>query len=73
VKFDSSLLVVVAIFGVAYFLLKVFLFDRLLPRCGHMGQVWCPATLLPALLEVLAAAPGTHAEPPAPSSPRPGL
>jgi len=30
VKFDASLLVVVAIFGVAYFLLKVFLFDRLL-------------------------------------------
>ena len=29
-KFDASLLVVVAIFGVAYFLLKVFLFDRLL-------------------------------------------
>ena len=29
-KFDTSLLVVVAIFGVAYFLLKVFLFDRLL-------------------------------------------
>src|SRR4029079_19363250 len=30
VKFDSSLLVVVAIFGVAYFLLKVLRFDRLL-------------------------------------------
>jgi len=46
---------------------------RLLPRCGHMGQVWCPETLLPALFEVLAAAPGTHAEPPAPPSPPPGL
>ena len=32
-KFDASLLVVVAIFGVAYFLLKVFLFDRLLRTC----------------------------------------
>jgi len=42
---------------------------RLLPRCGHMAQVWCPETLLPALLEALAAAPGTHAEPPAASQP----
>jgi len=30
VKFDSSIFVVVAIFGVAYFLLKFFLFDRML-------------------------------------------
>lgn len=30
---------------------------RLLPRCGHMPQVWCPATLLPPLLEALSAAP----------------
>jgi F-type H+-transporting ATPase subunit b len=30
VKFDASLFVVVAIFAVAYFLLKVFLFDRVL-------------------------------------------
>lgn len=26
---------------------------HLLPRCGHMAQVWCPETLVPALLEVL--------------------
>jgi F0F1-type ATP synthase membrane subunit b/b' len=30
VKFDSSIFVVVAIFGVAFFLLKFFLFDRML-------------------------------------------
>jgi F0F1-type ATP synthase membrane subunit b/b' len=30
VKFDASLLVVVAIFGIAYFLLKFTLFDRML-------------------------------------------
>ena len=30
---------------------------RLLPRCGHMPQVWCPETLAPVLLEVLAAPP----------------
>lgn len=36
---------------------------RLLPKSGHMPQVWSPEALLPALLEVLAAAPGTHAEP----------
>jgi len=34
---------------------------RLLPKSGHMAQVWSPATLLPVLLEVLAAPPGTHA------------
>ncbi len=30
---------------------------RPLPRCGHMPQVWCPETLLSALLEALSAAP----------------
>ena len=45
---------------------------RLLPKSGHMSQVWSPETLLPVLLEVLAAAPGTHAEGPAPTpSPTP--
>src|SRR6185503_7076608 len=39
---------------------------RLLPRCAHMPQIWCPDTLLPALLEVLAAPAGGHA--PAPSA-----
>jgi pimeloyl-ACP methyl ester carboxylesterase len=28
---------------------------RLLPRCGHMPQLWCPETLLPVLLETLSA------------------
>jgi len=51
VKFDASLLVVVAIFGVAYFLLKVFLFDRLLRilqrrerRIGEAKDAWQRAT-----------------------------
>ena len=50
-KFDASLLVVVAIFGVAYFLLKVFLFDRLLRilqrrerRIEEARNVWQQAT-----------------------------
>ena len=34
---------------------------RLLPKSGHMAQVWSPETLLPVLLEVLAAPAGTHA------------
>jgi F-type H+-transporting ATPase subunit b len=51
VKFDASLLVVVAIFGVAYFLLKIFLFDRLLRilqrrerRIEEARNVWQQAT-----------------------------
>jgi F-type H+-transporting ATPase subunit b len=51
VKFDASLFVVVAIFGVAYFLLKVFLFDRLLRilqrrerRIEEAKDVWQRAT-----------------------------
>jgi F-type H+-transporting ATPase subunit b len=51
VKFDASLLVVVAIFGVAYFLLKVFFFDRMLRvlqrrerRVEEARNLWQDAT-----------------------------
>lgn len=50
-KFDASLLVVVAIFGVAYVLLKIALFDRLLRilkrrerRIEEARTVWQQAT-----------------------------
>jgi F0F1-type ATP synthase membrane subunit b/b' len=51
VKFDSSFFVVVAIFGIAYFLLKIFLFDRLLRimqrrerRIEEARSIWMRAT-----------------------------
>lgn len=40
----------------------------LLPKCGHVPQIECPATLLPALEEALAPAPSNAPEPNRPTT-----